>query len=190
MSPLDFASIMAWLATATGRAMGETAAERDARMEVYFECLSDLPTEVLTIAAKRVAVAHPWATFPSIAELRQAAAETLQGQIQPMSGGEAWRLAWSAAARIDPDVEGSCQRACHGLPPLVLEAMRNFGIVALCQANPNFARSQFIEIFEALADRESRRALLPDSVKKAIAHAAKELPSSPVKAIAATIGKE
>lgn len=189
MSPLDFASIMAWLATATGRAIGETPAERDARMEVYFDCLGDLSAEVLTIAAKRVTFDHPWSTFPSVAELRQAAAETLQGQIHQMIGGEAWQLAWSAAARIDPEVEGSTARACHGLPPLVIEAMRNFGIVALCQANPNFARTQFIEIFESLVARESRHALLPASVKKAIGQAAKELPSS-VKAITAQVGKE
>jgi hypothetical protein len=189
MTKDEFIKVIAWLDVAVGVPIANEDESRKIRLDVYFECLGDLPVDVFKIAAKRVAVAHPWKTFPSVAELRQAAAETLQGHVASMSGGEAWQLAWSAVARIDPEVEGSTARACHGLPPLVIEAMRNFGIVALCQANPNFARTQFIEIFESLVARESKHALLPASVKKAIGQAAKELPSS-VKAITAQVGKE
>jgi len=180
----EFANVMTWLSVAVGKPIGDTDEERRARMDVYFDCLGDLPIDVLQIAAKRVAMSHPWPSFPSVAELRQAAAQTLQGHVQPMSGGEAWQLAWAAACKIDPERSGpymtrnkagqmelfdsQLAAACEGMPPLVIEAMRCFGITALCNADANFARPQFIKIFESLAARDNGRVLLPESVKRAI----------------------
>lgn len=189
MTKQEFASEMTWLSVAIGKPIAASELETGPRLEAYFELLGDLPFDVFRIATRRVAVAHPWATFPSIAELRQAAADTLQGNVRAMPGGEAWQLAWRAAARIDPEVEGSTTRACKDLPPLVVEAMKSFGIVALCNADPNFARPQFIKIFEALTERENRHALLPARVKKAIVHQANELPA-PVKAVIATVAQQ
>ena len=103
-------------------------------------------------------------------------------------------MAWKAAGRIDPEVEGSVERACKHLPPLVYEAMRSFGIVALCVANPNFARPQFVKIFEALTGRQQRLAPLPDALKKSIAaigEGKEDLLTPPaVRAIAGKIGRE
>lgn len=174
MTKSEFSRVMAWISLAIGKPIVEgagEAAERErlARTEVYYEMLGDLPFEVLNIAARRVVASHPWNTFPSIAELRQAAAETLQGRVAQMSGGEAWQIAWKAASKIDPEVEGSCERHTKDLPPLVIEAMKNFGLVALTRADPNFARPQFLKIWDALTTRENRHALLPMGVKKAIA---------------------
>jgi hypothetical protein len=180
---------MTWLSVAIGKPIAASELEMGPRLEAYLELLGDLPFDVFRIATRRVAVAHPWATFPSIAELRQAAADTLQGNVKAMSGGEAWQLAWRAAAKIDPEVEGSTTRACKDLPSLVVEAMKSFGIVALCNADPNFARPQFIKIFESVAERDNRHALLPRSVKKAIDHQAKVLPAR-MMAIAGRIGVE
>ena len=191
MTRAEFLTVMAWLSAAIGKPICDSAgpsaeSERKARMDVYFECLGDLPLPVFQLAAKRVALNHRWATFPNVAELREAAARSMLGQVQPMSGGEAWQLAWQAVCKIDLEVEGSCERHTRGLPALVVEAMRAFGISALIAAEPNFARPQFIKIFDALVERDARRALLPASVRAAIVAIGQPAPE--IKAIAERIG--
>lgn len=186
MTRIEFAKIMAYITAGCGKPLAESS------LEVYFDLLGDLPADVLLTAAKRVLMEHVWATFPSVAELREAAAQTAQGSVQPMSGGEAWQLAYAAVRKIDPEIEGSTERHTKGLPSLVVEALRDFGIPAMITADPNFARPQFIKIFDALAAREHRHALLPASVKTAVAaigcrDEVKQMPAA-VKAIADQVG--
>ncbi len=99
MTRSEFAKTAAYVGTATGKPLSPEG------MEVYFDMLKDLPPDVFLIGAKRVLVEHKWATFPSIAELRSAAVDSMRGEISELSGGEAWHLAWSAVARIDLEVE-------------------------------------------------------------------------------------
>lgn len=139
-------------------------------IDVYYDMLGDLPAAVFRVACQRVLLSHRWKTFPSIAELREAAAETQRGLLVELSSGEAWALAWGAAAKIDPEVEGGAERGCAGVPPLVLEAMRAFGIPALCYCKDPIGvmRGQFCRIFDALVAREKRLAELPSAIQAAI----------------------
>lgn len=136
-------------------------------LDVYFELLGDLPSEAFQIAAKRVVLEHPWATFPSIAELRLAAAEALQGHVSELSPSEAWHLAWKAAGKIDLDIPGSADFHCRNLPPIVSEAMAAFGVPSLVNGKDpvGVIRGQFIKIFEQLQARDRRLALLPNALK-------------------------
>ncbi len=163
MTLAEFTSIMAYLELGCGRPLSPKAAE------VYFDLLGDLPFPVLKAAAQRVILEHPWNTFPSIAELRKASADTFQGHWTYLSPGEAWKLAWNAVCRIDPEQAGSAARACERLPPLVRKALETFGVVQLCCAKPEFARPQFMKIYEHLSAREQRQALLPAALKREIA---------------------
>src|SRR5947208_631618 len=74
------------------------------------------------------------------------------------------------AGRIDPEIEGSTQRALASVPPLVAEAMRAFGIPALCcgKEKTTVVRAQFVAIYDQLAGREKRRALMPPALLRAI----------------------
>ncbi len=165
MNRQEFAAVMAYLSLATKQPFPREA------MEVYWDLLGDLPLEVLQIAAKRVALEHPWPSFPSVAELREAAAETMRGKVSEMSAAEAWRLAWQAVGVIDLEVDGSLKRATERLPALVLEAMKVFGIAALVGGKEpvGVVRAQFTKIFDQLQAREKRLALLPAPLKTAIA---------------------
>lgn len=168
MTRVDFIKVMAALTAGTGKDLSADA------KEVYFDCLNDLSVEVFGLAAKRVLMEHRWATFPSIAELREAAAETQRGTVKELSSGEAWALAWRAVGGIDPEVSGSYARGVSGLPPLVVEAMDAYGINPLCYGKEpvGVIRGQFIKIYDQLAAREKRRALLPASLTAQIeAHA-------------------
>ncbi len=164
MTRPEFAGVMAYLEAGCGKPCPPEAAH------VYFDLLGDLDVKVLLNAARRVILQHPWATFPSIAELRQAAAETAQGRVSPLSPAEAWALAWCAIGKIDPEQPGSIARHCAPLPPLVVEAMQALGVEALCHGREPVAvvRAHFLKAFEQLAARETRRALLPPALQREV----------------------
>lgn len=164
MTRPEFAQIIAYLTAGCGKPLA------DAALEVYFDLLGDLPFDAMKLAAQRVLLEHRWATFPSIAELREAATATMRGQVAALSPAEAWALAWDAAGRIDPEQEGSAERGLRDLPPLVVEAIRAFGLPALCygQEPVGVVRAQFTKIYEQLAAREQRTALLPHKTAEAV----------------------
>lgn len=179
MKSLEFAEVMAYISAATTKPLSPEAAE------VYYDLLGDLPAEVLRVAAKRVVLEHRWATFPSVAELREAASETMRGQVKELSPAEAWDLAWGAVAYMDPEQEGSVARVTAGLPPLVVETMQAFGVPALCYGKEpvGVIRGQFLKMFEQLAARDRRMALLPASLKHAIASIGSIQPALPASAL-------
>lgn len=176
MTSNEFSEVLAYLVAALQKPISRETAE------VYFDLLGDLPIEALRIAAKRVALEHPWATFPSVAELRQAASETMRGRVCEVSPAEAWDLASRVARQHDPEQSGpywsrgriwESQWAAitEGVSPLVLRALRTFGVRAICYGTEptGVIRGQFMKLFEQLAARDRREALLPGSVKSAIA---------------------
>ncbi len=176
MDRTEFAQVMAYIAAAVGKELNAEAAE------VYYDLLGDLPLSVLQLAAKLVVLEHRWANFPTVAELRSAAAETMWGQVSALSPSEAWALAWQAVGRMDPEIPSTVEKAFASLPPLVVEAIRAFGLNALCYGDEpvGVVRGQFLRIFEQLQSRERRQALLPSAVQeqiRSIGPAPKELPS-------------
>ncbi len=170
MDFVEFAQIMAFIEATSGKTLPKES------IKAYYECLKDLPVEVLQIAAKKVVMEHKWASFPTVAELAQAAAETKQGCVSELSPAEAWEKAWRAVSNIDLEMEHTIEQACKYLPPLVYEAMRAFGLPALvCGKDPvGVVRGQFLKIYEQLAARDRRQALLPDSLKREIAEIGKQ----------------
>jgi hypothetical protein len=180
MGRVEFAKVMAYISAAIGKPMSADSAE------VYYDLLGDVPDDVLRTAAKRVCLEHKWANFPTVAELREAASEIQRGFVKELSAAEAWEMAWRAAGRIDleqnnefkvKDSTGqwksySSQAAyvLDGLPPVVLESIRSFGLAALCYGKEpvTVVRGQFLKIFEQLTARDRRRALLPAAVVDSI----------------------
>jgi len=169
----------------------------DASVEVYFDLLGDLDAPALMTAARRVVLAHPWNTFPSVAELREAAAATIAGEVTGVPWGDAWALATKTLAKLDVAYSEEHKTkilAPLDAQPLVAEAVRAFGFMALYNLPSDqleTARAQFRSIYEGLQRREQSRRLLPASVKQAIAAIGHEQPTNPtVKMIAAEIGKE
>lgn len=163
MTRAEFATVMAYLATAINKPLSE------AGTIVYFDLLGDVPLKVLEGAVRRVALEHKWASFPSVAEIREAVVEAQRGS--KITPADAWDMVWRAAARIDPEVEGSLERATKGMPPLVFKAMKAFGISALCCGKEpvGVIRGQFMKMFENFAVKEDRKALLPPRLREQIA---------------------
>lgn len=164
MTRAEFAGVMHYISLAINKPLSADSAE------VYFDLLGDLPIAVLKLAAKRVCLEHRWANFPTVAELREAAAATQRGEVSALSAAEAWALAWRAIGRIDLEIDGSVERAFKGLPAVVVDALNALGIANLCYGKEPVAviRAQFVKAFEAIAARQKREALLPAATREAI----------------------
>jgi len=171
MTRTEFARVMTFITAAIGKPLAVES------LEVYYELLGDLPLDALQASAKRVVLEHKWATFPSVAELREAASETMRGQVKELSSAEAWDMAWRAACSIDLDMVGPYQSGdklyssqaeymLEAIQPLVLEVMHAYSLPALCYGKEpvGVIRGQFMRIFEQLAARDRRTALLPASL--------------------------
>lgn len=185
MTRAEFGIIMGYLVLGTGKELSLDA------HEVYFDCLGDLDANTLQIAAKRVLMEHKWATFPSVAELREAATLTVRGKVAAISPADAWDLTWNAIRNIDPEVQSSIDKALKDLPPLVQKAIRGFGLLDLCYGKEpvGVLRGQFMKQFEQIAASDKREALLPLATKEAIEQRKGEL-AAPVKLAIAGIGKD
>lgn len=179
MTRAEFVEAMAYLEAGCQKTISKAAAD------VYFDALSDLSIDVLRFACKLTIMEHKYATFPSVAEIREFAAQAMRPG--DMTEGEAWAMAWGAAKNIDPKIGGSyrvyrqgngtyteyasqLEYECSKLPPRVLQAMKAFGIYELCQAEkPDVARAQFQAIYRGLAERDRRADLLPAEMKADLA---------------------
>lgn len=151
-------------------------------LEVYYDMLKDLAFDDFFAGIKGVLVAHVWATFPSVAELRQAAEEIASWRTPRLTSGDAWEIAWRAAGNIDLDIRGPYSRrgktyasqadtVLSSLPAPVVRAMKAYGLRELCDAKgpDGVIRAQFMKIFEQADAREKRVALLPPSVREFLA---------------------
>ena len=164
MTKSEFAPIMAYLSAAVGKPIApETVA-------VYFDLLADLPADVLQMAAKRVALKHQWPTFPSAAEIREEATQTIAGELFPMTAAEAWDLAWRAVKSMDLELPDTVKRAQEKLPPIVWQVMTAFPLSALCHGREpvGLVRKNFIDLFMEIKSRNKANRLLPAKLAKQI----------------------
>jgi hypothetical protein len=172
----DFSATMAFLEAACNVQPSKET------LTAYFEVLGDLDADVFRLAAKRVVLAHPWHTFPSVAELSQAYVDAKRGDITGLQPAEAWEMAWRAARHMDLELTGTyvsngrtfpsqAAAAMNGLPDLVVRAMKAYGLPALVNGTEplTVVRAQFMKIYEQLAASDRAAAALPASMRKALA---------------------
>ncbi len=163
-SPDEFAQVMGFVAAATGKSLSPES------QVVYFDLLGDLPMSVLQLAARKVCLRHRYPTFPSVADIRSCAVEVSRGEVAAGTGAEAFAQAWSAVRRIDPEIDGSFERATKGLPPLVVKAMLAMGVCSMVASSDpvGVIRGQFLRIYEQLAESERQKQILPERDRQAI----------------------
>ena len=117
-------------------------------VEVYFQILKDIPTDMLK-AATMQAISEPGRKFaPSVGEIRGAVAEIVRTASGVPSSYEAWK-----------EVLDQVRKTGHvGKPvfshPLVHKAVQVFGWRELCLSeNVVSDRARFIEAYEQLSSR-------------------------------------
>jgi hypothetical protein len=164
MTNVEFARI----ATIIGIACRKPLTEDE--LVVYYRYLGDLPADVLQLAADRVLLDRVYTNFPSVGELRHAAASIARGNVVELTAAEAWKIGWQIIAATDPEIEGDFARASTNAPKLVVETIQSLGLCALCYGKEPVAvvRAQFIKAFEQLKERDEQRALLPTATRQDI----------------------
>ena len=166
MTKIEFVKAIAYLTSACGHVLSED------RLAVYFDLLGDLTYEAFLATCQRVAIEHKFPTFPSIAELREAAVLAVRGEVRELSAPEAWSIAWGIVKATDPEIDGSFHRAAKDAPQIVVDTITAFGLLDLCYSDSPIGvlRSQWMKTYEAIAARQKRTAILPPKVLRELEH--------------------
>ena len=160
MTP-EFAQIWYMLGMAYPNFAKESGAEQMAQTgALYWELLHDLPLDNLKAAVLRHTSASKW--FPTIAELREAAAALVQ--LPQRSGLDAWGDVVNAMA--DTRYYTGYTDGCHEYPvfddPITQSLVKSLGWVDLCRSeNPIADRARFIDAYNVRANAARGEVSLP-----------------------------
>lgn len=167
MDRVEFAKVMAVMASATGGKLNED------QISVYFELLSDLPLEVFRAAAIRAIADHRIATIPPVGLIRQHAAH-VSGPPQ-VSIAEAFEKARKFAEKwypwlcdglpTDPKSRARFDADYEALPDYARQAGKSYGWPALVDTPPGVAFPHFKTLYESVAGPEQKEAALPPSAR-------------------------
>jgi len=136
---------------------------------LWREMLSDIPFEIARPAVLKVLTTSKF--FPTVAEIREAAASLTTGQA--MSAIEAWGLAFAAIEQYGNYRE---LEAMKSLPAEVACFVKRFGWQELCTSEePDVIRGQFIRLWENYSKQQKEIAVLPENIRQLIGETAKTL---------------
>ena len=131
-------------------------------MELWFGQLQDIPYKVAEMALNKWVAVNKWS--PSIADIREMAAEITKGEIPDW--GEGWEQVLRAIRKY-----GSYNQpeAMKSLDDLTRQTVERLGYLNICRSE-NIAtdRANFRMIYEQLAERKKKEVQLPAGLKELI----------------------
>ncbi len=120
-------------------------------MELWYRELQDIPANVAEAALRKWVATNKWS--PSIAELREAAAEVRHGEVPDW--GEGWKQVLNAIRVYGRERPKSAIASMH---PIAGEVAERMGWWNLCvSTNQDADRANFRMMYESLAEREQAR---------------------------------
>ena len=120
-------------------------------MELWYRELQDIPAAVAEAALRKWVATNTWS--PSIAELREMAAEVRNGEIPDW--GEGWERVLTAIRRFGSYRE---REALDSLDPMTRTCVQRLGFRNICMSeNISNDRANFRMMYESLAEREQAR---------------------------------
>lgn len=120
-------------------------------MELWYRELQDIPADVAEAALRKWVATNKWS--PSIAELREMAAEVRHGEIPDW--GEGWEQVLTAIRRFGSYRE---REALDSLDPMTRTCVQRLGFRNICMSeNISTDRANFRMMYESLAEREQTR---------------------------------
>jgi hypothetical protein len=129
---------------------------------LWDKMLSDIPYQLAEKALVKVLSTAKF--FPTVAEIREAAAEITNPL--PITAAEAWGQVMEAVRKF-----GSYRptEAMEWLSPEVAVMVRRFGFVDICRSEQiDVIRGQFIKLWDSQAKREKELMVLPSPVRNLI----------------------
>lgn len=131
-------------------------------IELWFRQLQDIPYPVAEATLNKWVATNKWS--PSIAEIRELAAEIQNGKLPDW--GEAWEETRKAIKRFGfyrP------KEALESLRPLTRETVKRLGFTNLCLSeNEAVDRANFRNNYEIIAKREQQAQVLPLPLQETI----------------------
>lgn len=140
----------------------ENLLPNDQAMTLWFSQLQDIPYKVAEAGLQKWVATNKWS--PSIADIREMFTSIVQGDLPDW--GEAWNEVQKAIRHY-----GSYrpQEAMDSLSPLTRKVVERMGFTNICMSEtPQTERANFRMIYETLAERERKEALLPQGLKMVI----------------------
>lgn len=120
-------------------------------MALWYRELQDIPFPVAETALRKWVSTNKWS--PSIAELRETAANVKNGEIPDW--GEGWEQVCKAIRKYgyyEP------RKALESLDPITRQCVERLGFTNLCMSeNPTADRANFRQCYETIAKREQTR---------------------------------
>lgn len=129
---------------------------------LWYEQLKDLDYNVVQTGVNKWVSTHKWS--PTIAEIREMAHQVSRGELPDW--GTAWDQVLKAISRF-----GSYrpQEALASMTPLARKTVERLGFINICMSENIAAdRANFRMIYEELAEREAKEALIPASIREQI----------------------
>lgn len=140
----------------------ENLLPNDQALALWYEQLKDLDYTEAETALKAWVATNKWS--PSIAELREQAAEIRNGAIQDWS--EAWEQVIKAIGRFGYYDE---ERAMNSMDEMTQVVVKRLGFRNLCMSeNLTAERANFRMIYEQIATRKKKEQQIPPQVLEAM----------------------
>lgn len=133
----------------------ENLLPNDQAMELWYRQLQDIPFQIAELTLNKWVATNKWS--PTIADIRQAAAEVKTGDAPLWSDG--WEEVLRAIARFGSYREAE---ALQSMTPITRTATKRLGFRNICMSDNIAAdRANFRMIFEQIAEREQTAKQLP-----------------------------
>lgn len=131
-------------------------------IELWYNQLQDIPYNVATATLNKWVAIEKWS--PSIADIRQLATEMLNGATKDW--GDGWEQVELAIRRYGIYREAE---ALEQMDDLTRQAVKRLGFKNLCLSdNMQADRANFRMIYEQLAERKEKEAVIPEKLKQLI----------------------
>ena len=131
-------------------------------MELWYNQLQDIPYNVATATLNKWVAIEKWS--PSIADIRQLATEMLNGASKDW--GDGWEQVDYAIRRFGTYREAE---ALETMDEITRQAVKRLGFKNLCLSeNTQADRANFRMIYEQLAERKEKEAVVPEKLKQLI----------------------
>lgn len=142
----------------------ENILPNDQALELWYKQLSDIPYNVAEVTLNKWVATNKWS--PSIADIRQQAAELTQGEAKEW--GEAWQETIKAINNYGSYRESE---ALASMDAVTAKTVKMLGFKNLCFSEDlNIDRANFRKIYETEIEREKQRQQLPPKLKAIISN--------------------
>ena len=140
----------------------ENLLPNDHAMELWFRQLEDVPYQLAEVALQKWVATNKWS--PSIAEIREMTVSITDGEMPDW--GEGWEQVLRAIRRCGSYDQAS---AMDMLDDVTRKCVERLGYRNLCMSeNINQDRANFRMLYEQIAERKKKEAVLPTGLLQTI----------------------